>query len=193
MRASVAIAGTVDMKPPLSLRSLPSKGVVSAFGRSGSTDIAAAHFTRLQAVRAPRIAQGLLLLALVGHALVWGTAAPLGRLPAVGAAIALMGLGWAAWAALSLRQAGTDWRPGAQPSRLVDEGPYRFGRHPMYLGLALVLTGAALGLGSPLLALAVPLFVTVVSMVHIPAEEQRLRQAFGGWYSDYAASVRRWL
>ena len=26
-----------------------------------------------------------------------------------------------------------------------------------------------------------------------PAEEARLRQRFGGWYSDYAAQVRRWV
>jgi len=155
--------------------------------------VAAAHFVRLQALRAPRLAQGLVLLALTGHGLVWGTAAPLGRLPAVGGVLAVMGLAWAGWAIFSLRQAGTDWRLGAPPTRLVDEGPYRFGRHPMYLGLVLLLAGAALALGSPLLALAVPVFVAIVSVLHIPAEERQLQQAFGGWYSDYASSVRRWL
>jgi protein-S-isoprenylcysteine O-methyltransferase Ste14 len=29
--------------------------------------------------------------------------------------------------------------------------------------------------------------------VEIPAEEARLRRHFGGWYSDYAAQVRRWM
>jgi protein-S-isoprenylcysteine O-methyltransferase Ste14 len=29
--------------------------------------------------------------------------------------------------------------------------------------------------------------------VRIPAEEARLKQHFGGWYSDYAAQVRRWI
>jgi protein-S-isoprenylcysteine O-methyltransferase Ste14 len=36
-------------------------------------------------------------------------------------------------------------------------------------------------------------FAAIVRRVHIPFEEAQLRRAFGGWYSDYAATVRRWL
>jgi protein-S-isoprenylcysteine O-methyltransferase Ste14 len=32
-----------------------------------------------------------------------------------------------------------------------------------------------------------------VAAVHVPHEEAALRRAFGGWYSDYAARVRRWI
>ncbi len=111
-----------------------------------------------------------------------------------GAALALLGLLWAAWAALTLaqahRQAGT--RRG-MPPRLVDEGPFRWGRHPMYLGAALALVGFALALAWPWLLVAALAFVAAVQRWRIPHEEQQLRRAFGGWYSDYASSVRPWL
>lgn len=144
-------------------------------------------------VRPPWLAQLLGLLALGGHALLWGTAAPLGRLPAAGVLLSVGGIGWMLWAGWHFRLADTTIRLAGTPNVLVDEGPYRYGRNPMYLGITVAIAGAALALGSPLLALAAVLFVTIVAQVHVPFEEQRLRQTFGGWYSDYAASVRRWL
>jgi protein-S-isoprenylcysteine O-methyltransferase Ste14 len=155
-----------------------------------ASSMAAARWVNL---RPPRLAQGLGLLALAGHALLWGTAAPLGRLPAMGAVVCAAGLSWTLWAAWHFRQAQTTLFPAGAPTVLVDEGPYRYGRNPMYLGITVAIGGGALALGSPLLALAAALFVTIVALVHVPFEEQRLRQTFGGWYSDYAASVRRWL
>jgi len=131
--------------------------------------------------------------ALAGHGLLWGLAAPLGRLPGLGGVLALTGLAWTGWAAWVLQRAGTPWQIGATPLVLVEEGPYRWSRHPMYGGLALAMVGGALALGSPPLALAAAGFVLVVAAVHVPAEEARLRQRFGGWYSDYQAAVRRWV
>jgi len=144
-------------------------------------------------LRPPRLAQALGITALTGHALLWGTSAPLGRLPALGTLLALAGVGWMLWAVWSFRQAQTAIFPTGMPSVLVDEGPYRYGRNPMYLGITVALGGAALALGSPPLVIAALLFASIVGAVHVPFEEQRLRQTFGGWYSDYAASVRRWL
>ncbi|HSW08256.1 methyltransferase family protein [Aquabacterium sp.] len=148
---------------------------------------------RWVSLRPPRLAQGLGVLALTGHLMLWGTAAPLGRLPALGAGLALAGMAWMLWAAWCFRQAQTTIFPTGMPTMLVDEGPFRFGRNPMYLGLTVAIAGLAVALGSPLLVLAALLFFSIVAWVHVPFEEQRLRQVFGGWYSDYAASVRRWL
>ena len=64
-----------------------------------------------------------------------------------GAALALAGLATAGWAAWQLRVAGTPVRPAAAPRVLVEEGPYRFSRNPMVLGLAAVLAGVPLALG----------------------------------------------
>lgn len=110
-----------------------------------------------------------------------------------GAVLASAGLLWTAWAAWQLRAAGAPVAPDAAPRVLVEEGPYRLSRNPMVLGLAATLAGLPLALGVPALALAAPAYLWLARRVHIPAEEQRLRRHFGGWYSDYAAQVRRWL
>ncbi|NRF68027.1 isoprenylcysteine carboxylmethyltransferase family protein [Aquincola sp. S2] len=153
----------------------------------------AAEPTRGAGLWPPHLAKGLMLAALLIHAAVWGLEAPFGRLPSVGVAIAGAGAGWVLWAWWCLRRAGTPVLPTAEPRVLVDDGPYRFGRHPMYLGLAFIITGCGIALGSPLLAPAAVAFLLIVDRVHIPFEEARLKRRFGGWYSDYAADVRRWI
>ena len=45
-------------------------------------------------------------------------------------------------------QAGTTVQPFKESSHLVTDGLYRFSRNPMYLGMALILVGVALLLGS---------------------------------------------
>lgn len=110
-----------------------------------------------------------------------------------GAALGTAGLTWAGWAAWQLRAAGTPVARHGAPRVLVEEGPYRFGRNPMALGLAAALAGLPWVFGAPVLALAAPAYVWAAARFHIPAEEARLRRHFGGWYSDYAAQVRRWM
>lgn len=114
-------------------------------------------------------------------------------LSGAGAALATAGLAWAAWAGWQLRTAGTPVAPGAPPRVLVEEGPYRFSRNPMVLGVAAVLAGLPLALQLPLLAATAPAYLWLARRVFIPAEEARLHRHFGGWYSDYAAQVRRWV
>lgn len=143
--------------------------------------------------RPPSIAFGIVGLSLAMHAVLLGAAAPLGRAPLAGGLIAAAGIGWMLWAAWAFRAAGTTILPTGEPSVLVEEGPFRFGRNPMYLGIAVALLGAALALGVPVLALGAAVFAWVVQRVHIPYEEARLRQRFGGWYADYQAEVRRWV
>jgi protein-S-isoprenylcysteine O-methyltransferase Ste14 len=144
-------------------------------------------------LKPPLLAGALLVAALTAHVIVLGTAAPLGRWPLAGGLLAAAAVAWLAWAVASFARAGTPIRPTAQPRVLVEEGPYAFSRHPMYLGLAALLLGLAVALGVPTLAAAAVAFVVVVRRFHVPFEEARLQRTFGGWYSDYAARVRRWL
>ncbi len=148
---------------------------------------------RALAWQPPRVAIGLLALALVAHLAIWGPIAPFGRAVWGGLAIEALGMGWMLWAVWRFRAAGTPIRPRERPQRFVDDGPYRFGRNPMYLGMTVSMLGLALKLGAPTLVGAAAAFVAILHLVHIPREETQLRAAFGGWYSDYAASVRRWI
>jgi protein-S-isoprenylcysteine O-methyltransferase Ste14 len=137
-------------------------------------------------------ALGLAGAAVLVHLLQWGTTAPWGQAPFVGALLASTGLAWVGWASYSLRAAGTPAAFGATSSVLVEEGPYRHGRHPQYLGGLALWAGAALGLGMPSLAVSAALWWALVLVVLVPQEEARLSAHFGGWYRDYARTVRRW-
>jgi protein-S-isoprenylcysteine O-methyltransferase Ste14 len=87
----------------------------------------------------------------------------------------------------------TTLKPGGVSSQLITDGPYRFTRNPMYLGMTLLLAGTAVLLGSLGPWLIVPLFVYVINHNIIPIEEAMLVEAFGEEYRQYRARVRRWF
>jgi protein-S-isoprenylcysteine O-methyltransferase Ste14 len=66
---------------------------------------------------------------------------------------------------------------------VVDFGPYRYIRHPMYAGMVLFMIGTALMLGS-LWALAATVVLFVMLGLRIRGEEQVLKQDLEG-YADY--------
>lgn len=148
--------------------------------------------TPLSRWNAATLAIGIAAVATGLHLVLWGTAAPLGNVPVPGAVLTAAGLAWAVWAWASFRQAGMPLEPEA-PMQLMDEGPYRYSRHPMYLGITAALLGTAMALGLPLLLVGALLFAAIVHTVHIPREEAQLARRFGGWWRDYAGDVRRWL
>ncbi len=165
----------------------------SAASTASVPALAGAGAARLLRWPPPRVALGLALVAVAAHVAWHGVAAPYGQAPLAGATLAAAGVAWMAWAWACLRVAGTPIRPTVAPRVLVDHGPFAFGRHPMYLGIAALLSGLSLALGVPLMALAAAAFLAIVALVHVPHEEAALKRAFGGWYSDYAAQVRRWI
>lgn len=95
--------------------------------------------------------------------------------------------------ARALARRGTTIHPFGEPTALVTDGPYRFSRNPLYLGLALFLLGAAVWFGSVTPFLAIPAFVAAVNASFIRPEEAKLAAAFGETYRDYCGRVRRWL
>ena len=94
---------------------------------------------------------------------------------------------------LQFRKAKTNIRPFKEADKLVIEGPFRYTRNPMYLGLALVLVGVWLLLGALSPLLGVLLFVVVADRWYIKFEERMLRQKFGPAFDAYCAKTRRWL
>lgn len=154
--------------------------------RRGAADL-------LAAVPAPALAIGLAAAALAAHALLWGAQAPWGRAPEAGVVGVAAGLAWAGWAWRVLQRAAAVPGLASYDRVFVDDGPYAYGRHPMYLGLALAMLGAGLAAGAPSMLAAAATFVAVVGRVHVPREEAALRRAHGAWYSDYAGDVPRWF
>ena len=81
----------------------------------------------------------------------------------------------------------------ARAQKLVISGIYRYSRNPMYLGLALTLTGWFFWLGAlPSLALVV-LFIWLITEFQIKPEERALLEKFGDEYTVYCKKVRRWI
>ena len=120
--------------------------------------------------------------------------APLGdalRWPGWGLVAA--GLGLMLWAALAFRRAGTTIMPGEPPTALVEAGPYRFSRNPIYIADLAILAGAALVLGAPLALLLLVPFQQVLLRLFILPEEAVLERDLGACYRAYRARVRRWL
>ena len=76
---------------------------------------------------------------------------------------------------------------------LATDGIYSLSRNPMYLGMAIILTGAALMMRclTPLVMPAV--FCMIITVMQIIPEEKVLRQKFGDRFERYAENVGRWI
>lgn len=81
----------------------------------------------------------------------------------------------------------------SQAHKLVVNGLYKVSRNPMYLGMALLLAGAALYLGEGAAFGFVALFVLLMNVLQIKPEEDALERKFGNDYLDYKRRVRRWI
>lgn len=95
--------------------------------------------------------------------------------------------------ALRFRRRGTAVRPFREATTLVTDGPYRFTRNPMYLGLGGVALGMALCLGTASPLLVPPLFWLLLDRRFVRREEAFLRERFGASYDAYCGRVPRWL
>lgn len=145
----------------------------------------------------PPLAYLVALLAGYGLEHLWplplGPAAWLPLLRIAGALLVVLGVGLAAWANLRFRAAGTSPVPVRPSAALVQSGPYRWTRNPMYLGLTALGVGLALLAHSGWMLLGVLAAAVVIDRYAIAREERYLLAAFGQAYADYCARVRRWL
>jgi protein-S-isoprenylcysteine O-methyltransferase Ste14 len=89
--------------------------------------------------------------------------------------------------------AGTNVPTNRPANALVTDGPYRYSRNPIYLGLSAIYVGLGLLLDSAwVLALLVPVLLVLRYGV-IAREEAYLARKFGDDYRRYMRAVRRWL
>lgn len=111
----------------------------------------------------------------------------------IGYLLLALGIILPAWSAYIFRQRETNIIPYKSPDKMVVEGPFRFSRNPMYLGMLLVTIGVAVRLGSLESLMFVVLFFAVANWWYIPFEEMKMKAVFGEAFDDYKAKVRRWL
>jgi len=119
--------------------------------------------------------------------------APLGVLLWPGRLVIAAGVALAVWAAIEFRRARTTIVPRETPSALVDSGPYRLSRNPIYVADLLILAGWVLTTGQPLGLVLLWPFAQVLERRFIRPEEAMLDTHLGAPYRAYLARVRRWL
>ena len=78
-------------------------------------------------------------------------------------------------------------------SVLVTGGIFKISRNPMYLGMATVITGVGVGLGTWVMLAILGLFVFWITENQIKPEEHALVKIFGREFEDYKSKVRRWI
>ena len=103
----------------------------------------------------------------------------------IGAVIAVIGEAFRIWAAGHLEKG----------REVTTTGPYRFTRHPLYLGSTVIGVGLAIASANLVVVTLVALYLAVTLSAAIATEEAHLTEKFGGAYPAYregrAASGQR--
>jgi len=134
---------------------------------------------------------------LVGLTLQWVVSLPFmpASVPAgwIGGIVFVLALALFAWAIATMTRAGSNVPTNLPTTTIVETGPYRFTRNPIYLGMFLGLVGLAIAFDNLwLLAMLVP-FTLAIRYGVVAREEAYLERKFGDAYRQYRARVRRWL
>ena len=110
-----------------------------------------------------------------------------GVLTVIGVALAAAGGGIAVWSSRLLGRGFTPYPTPLPVGKLVEAGPYRVVRHPVYAGGLLFFVGYSLYASAP--ALAATCVLGVVWALKARVEERFLRQRYTA-YEGYAERVR---
>ena len=106
-----------------------------------------------------------------------------------GAILTVAGMLFSVWARLTL---GRNWSGTVtikQDHELIQRGPYRIVRHPIYTGMLLAMLGTAFIFGTARCFVGVPI-VGLAFWLKVQIEEQFMVQQFGAQYANYRQQVR---
>jgi protein-S-isoprenylcysteine O-methyltransferase Ste14 len=111
----------------------------------------------------------------------------------IGVAAIALGIALMVFAGVQFWRKHTSVIPYSPTTAIIQSGPFRISRNPIYLADTVFYVGVAilLNTGWPLLLL--PLVLLVMHRGVILREERYLEQKFGDEYIDYKMRVRRWL
>lgn len=128
-----------------------------------------------------RLARLRVPLGFVTGALVLWLAEPTFSRLAAGTAVALAGECIRVWAAGHLEKS----------REVTRSGPYRWSRHPLYVGSVLMGIGVAIAGNSPSAAAALVVYLSVTMTAAVRTEEAFLRAKFGPEYDEYCRGTSR--
>ena len=103
-------------------------------------------------------------------------------------ALALM-----AWAMSTFLRFRTPIVPMHRARALVNEGPFKLTRNPMYLGFTVLYIGITFVANALWPLVFLPEAIALTYLFAIRLEEAYLAREFGDAYREYCSTVRRWL
>ena len=111
----------------------------------------------------------------------------------VGVLFLFSGIALIGSAHIHFSRTGQDPIPWTPTPELIFQGPYRFTRNPMYVGMTLIAIGIGVALDNLWMAvLAIPA-LAIVHLIAVRPEEKYLTEKFGASYTNYLVKVRRYL
>jgi protein-S-isoprenylcysteine O-methyltransferase Ste14 len=122
------------------------------------------------------LARWRVFLGFVFAAIALWLATPSPRSIIIGAIIAIIGESLRTWAAGHLEKS----------KEVTQSGPYRYTRHPLYLGSSLIGVGMAVVANNLIVAIIVIAYLALTLTAAMRSEEAHLREKFGDAYDAYA-------
>jgi protein-S-isoprenylcysteine O-methyltransferase Ste14 len=122
------------------------------------------------------LARWRVFLGFVFSAIVLWLATPTLRSLVIGGAIAILGESIRIWAAGHLEKS----------KEVTSSGPYRYTRHPLYLGSSVIGIGMAVVANNAIVAVIVIAYLALTLTAAMRSEEAHLREKFGDAYDAYA-------
>ena len=111
----------------------------------------------------------------------------------IGVGLVLLGVGLNVAGDRQFQRAKTTMHPFGDSHVLVTTGVFRYSRHPMYLGMVLLVVGMAMLLGHATPFLAPVLLWATLRYRFIAHEERVMAERFGERYTLYQKRARRWV
>lgn len=100
---------------------------------------------------------------------------------------------WNGWALVLMARHETALLPGGSTRTILDNGPFRLSRNPLYVGLIALTIAFGLFWPSFWALVLTPVGVALLWWGAVIPEERYLTGKFGDEYAAYRARVRRWL
>jgi len=111
----------------------------------------------------------------------------------LGIILIILGITINIWTDTLFKKVKTTVKPYNIPTSLITSGPFQISRHPMYLGMVLILLGEAVVFGTLTTVSSPLLFMILMEVIFIHIEENNLEKRFGKEYNNYRKKVRRWI
>ena len=110
----------------------------------------------------------------------------------LGAMVFVLGLALGICSIVTIVRAGSNIPTNRPTTTIVQSGPYRFTRNPIYLGMFLGQIGLAITFDDLWLLMMLVPFALVIRYGVVAREEAYLTRKFGDAHRGYCSHVRRW-